>query len=198
MRRRRTSGGFTLLELMIVVSIIAVAAGLASLDINRTKQRRTARQALLDLRAATERARTFAVQAGSRLGTPRVVAGVVPAGCGALEPMGIWVMRTGDNTYCVPEGLTSAADGTLTVDYALLRLGADEREYAGRVDLAPAGVEGFGFTSSGRLRSRPAGQAQVHLRMVSDTDSYATGFRVLASGVVCDAAEGGGPLCDSD
>lgn len=189
--------GFTLLELMIVVSIVSVVAALASLNITRTKQRRTTRQALLDLRAATEKARTFSVQAGARLGTSRVGVGALANGCAAPpDATQIWVVQVTPTSFCVPSGLTADADGNLSVDYQRLVLGEDEPEYNGRLLMVPA-LQAYGFTASGRFRASPAGVRSVHLGIRNQDDNYTAGFRVLPSGVVCDANTEDA-TCDSD
>ncbi len=206
-RTRNSTSGFTLVEMMIVVGIVAILTGVAVFNVTQSRRRVTVERALADLRGRIARAQSLAAVAGSRLGnvvgTPRFVYG---AGCTAAPERQLWVRFNG-GTVEIPSQLRyDDLTDELTVQCDTFDIAAETRGI-GTLLAPPAGTV-LGFSPNGRSLTiaGPAAPLYVQADTLGDTRKY--GFRVLSSGVLCSAMEPAvpaaafaapaGPLCSED
>lgn len=181
--RRR---GFTLLEAMIVVAIIAIVATVAVSSVQRTRGRLNAERAVVRLRGMVAKAQMLATVAGARLGTPAVFNGTCGGTNGLLEVRVLDAARVEVPVALVPVTL---ADGRTTLraecEIFDLNVATDNQAQFSSPPVA------FGFSSNGRLGTvTPAPpNAWVTVLAVGTADpSRPYGFSVLSSGVMCSAA----------
>jgi prepilin-type N-terminal cleavage/methylation domain-containing protein len=195
----RHQRGFTLLEMMIVVGMIAVIAALAVYQIQKQRERVSIERGIAQMRSALEESRALATVAGSRAGTPRLVQDGSCNWVGANQmevqidgPSGVInypssvAVDPGD-----PERMIVSCDNWRVAD-VIYGTGAGS---PGTVPTfsSPAGVVNFAFSPSGRLVAAP-GPIFVQLQGV---DSNPPGVRVLASGIMCQASDPSGAIpCD--
>lgn len=113
----RAEGGFTLIELMVVVLIIAILIAIAIPTFLGARQRAQNRAAQSNLRNALTAEKTFYTDAEAYTDVVATMAGIEPsltwnAGAGAQDVVGVAISGTGD-VVCVE---TFSASGT---QYAL-------------------------------------------------------------------------------
>src|SRR5262249_27463631 len=98
---RHTRKGFSLLELMIVIGIVAIVAVLIFPNFTRTQQSGKVETALKILRAKVEHARTLATEIGPQIGPGSTWA---YSGCTGVGPAGFpWVQVTTAGVYSIPK-----------------------------------------------------------------------------------------------
>lgn len=190
-----------------MVAIITVLSAMAAIGLTRSRERTTMRQEVIRVRSAIERSRTLAVQAGSRLGTPRLV--LDPATCRAA-PSGdvnnLWVVvNPGTQEVWVPTTLQPNPATDITTAFCeRLQLGQGQLGYDGVLNLGIGAGNTFAFSSSGRIigDGAPPPGTGVHIIATNPNDARRYGFRVLPSGIVCDSTNiapvAGVPPCDAD
>src|SRR5205085_189635 len=102
--------GFTLIELMLVVAIFALSAGIVFGNITRAKQRIGAEDISRTLRSRIERARMLSAQAGSILGATPPAGNPDPvafdASCAGNVPVGenpnqLWISLGSGGTFVI-------------------------------------------------------------------------------------------------
>jgi prepilin-type N-terminal cleavage/methylation domain-containing protein len=183
--KRSARRGFTLLEAMVVVAIIAVLATIAVSSIQRTRGRLNAERAVVHLRGMIAKAQTLALVAGARIGTPALTNG---GSCGGTNNF-IEVRVIDAAQVEVPVALVPATlpDGrtTLTVECEIFDL--DVRTDGTAQITTPPGT--FQFTSNGRLAGLPGGGWITILAVGTVDPSRPYGFSVLPSGVMCSSSE---------
>jgi prepilin-type N-terminal cleavage/methylation domain-containing protein len=188
--RRKPVNGFTLLEMVVVVGIVAILLAVAIFAIARSKDTMTVERAAALLRTRVEKAQSIAAIAGSRLGTPRVT---LDGSCvaDANEPNQLWINVNGGQVT-IPSRADVQGDGTIVVSCDPWDLDALTRGMA----LFDPGVganeqpASFAFTADGRLivprgAAQPANGLLFLLRKTDDNRKF--GFRVLPSGLFCNA-----------
>jgi prepilin-type N-terminal cleavage/methylation domain-containing protein len=89
---RRRKGAFTLVEIMIVVVIIGLLAGLAIPGIQKVQYRSKNSRFVNDLRIFTQAFETYSLQNGGW--PPNVGPGVVPAGLSTSLQVSVWTAPT--------------------------------------------------------------------------------------------------------
>lgn len=187
MRRRPARRGFTLIELVVVVSIVSVMAGLAAFAASRSQDRVSVTRSAASLRARVERVRALTRVAGPRLGTARLVPGPNCAGPGFL-----WVdIDPASGDVVLPVAVRYERDvDELHVDCELWDWGGlggaeDEASF-----VFPTDTVRFAFSSNGRLivsQATPTDDVFVQLRHDSSGADF-PGFRVLPAGAICTAS----------
>lgn len=196
---RRNRRGFTLVELVVVVGIIAILLSVAGYQVTRSRRRVTLERAVVDLQGRLAEAQSLAAVAGSRLGphlnAPRLVyAGNCPVAAGQAGPdhPQLWISFNG-NTAEIPTQITyDPATDELTAQCETFDVAA-VTQAAGAFN-EPAAPVTFAFSPSGRLIGAPS----VYVEVGSATDNKTYGMRILPSGIMCPASTLGGPLCDED
>lgn len=180
-----------MLEMMIVVGIVGIVAAAATSVLSTVRQRATVERALYRLRARVDRARSLAAVAGSRLNTPRLVAG---PGCPAGASNLLWGQFTGADIVVLPDRLSydSTAD-IMTVSCRAFDLGAETDNRVTAFNPTTVATT-FAFSPSGRLIHGGAGP--LYFEVQSPGDPTPLGFTVLMSGVSCRAAAPG--QCNED
>lgn len=205
---RRSTAGFTFLEIMIVVAIIGVAAAVISLNITRNKERHGIKVELRALRSAIERTRTVSMMAGARLGSPRLnltgsCSGVQVPGAPAVHPA---MQIMADGTYNFPDSLTpnGADPDVLDVNCKTQTLGTGENglanlTYNGQAQLAAPQLL-LTFSSGGRMMTdAPGNDFYVRIQHNDPNEPQLAGIRVLSSGIICSSSDpAGATLCDQD
>lgn len=186
MARSSKNLGFTLIEVVVVVAIIGVVAGLAAWNLTQRQQTSTVEAQASDLQGAILRAQSLAAVAGSRIGDPaRLVSD--PATCPGVPGGGVWVVIAPPNYIAPIQVVYNAAADVMTVfcsvnDFSVL---TNNRGVISVVSTSP-----FGFTSSGRL-TVPFGAPPPWVFVQTQVAAQPTsrfGFRILASGVTCTSA----------
>jgi len=191
---------------MIVVGIVAVLSSISAINLSRQKERSTIRQELLGLRGAIQRSRTLSAQAGSKLGTTRVVLDPSCWTPPSNDRNSMWIVFDPNaNRASVPTRLVSNLGSDIAaVSCEVFSVGINNIGYRG-VFARTANVPAFAFASNGRLIGDagspipPSGWAEV---VTHPDDGHNYGFRVLPSGIVCDSTTvnlpAGAALCDED
>lgn len=185
---RAARRGFSLIEIVVVVAIVAIGTGIAVYSSSRNKEILSADRATAAVRVRVERAQALAAVAGSRLGTPRVIlAGAcVP---GPTPDPYLWVQVNTDGTIVLPAEVIQNGDGTVTLQCEVFDINAETR---GDASLEyPAATTVFGFTADGRLFMPTAapGNRSFYFGVRSTNGGRRFAFRVLPSGVICTAGE---------
>jgi prepilin-type N-terminal cleavage/methylation domain-containing protein len=190
--RKEGTGGFTLLEVMIVVAVVAMLVALATFSVTRRQDRATVERTLVELQGRLERAQVLASVAGSRLGTARLAYG---DGCTPAADGQLWVRLDGAVVE-VPSQLDFDPDtDTVTLRCEAFNIAVFSR--ASAAVAAPAAPTTFSFTPSGRMVNQTVPDNPVFLQLrAPDQKTY--GLRILPSGVFCRASLAGGPLCDEE
>ncbi len=180
---REGQRGFTLLEGMIVVGIIAVVAAMAVSSVQRTRGRLDAERAVVRLRGMIAKAQTLATVAGARLGTPAVTNGTCTGTPGFIEIQVLDATRVEVPVGMVP---TTLADGrtTLSAECEIFDLNV---QTGGRAQITTPPTT-FQFTANGRLAGVPPNTWVTLLAVGTADPSRPYGFSVLPSGVMCSAS----------
>ncbi|MEL7367796.1 MAG: prepilin-type N-terminal cleavage/methylation domain-containing protein [Myxococcota bacterium] len=198
MRRKTHQAGFTLLEMLIVVAIIAVVISIVSLSLVRTDQRMTIEMANVRIKGLLEQARSLAAVAGSRVGTNRMSYGPTctdetAASPGDFAQWQLWV-RYNNGQLEVPSSVTIQGDS--------LQVGCETYDIAAETNnlgqfTFPLGPVDVAFMPSGRAIIRGQPGPFAYFQVVNPADGLLYGTRVLPSGVVCTASVlAGPPWCD--
>jgi prepilin-type N-terminal cleavage/methylation domain-containing protein len=198
--QRRGAHGFTLLELMVVVGVVATVVALATFTLQRSRERAGLERSTMDLRARVERVRALAAVAGSRLGTPRLQldATCPPGPDGDLTRL--WVTLDPDaGTVVFPAQLRAdpGADRLDVTCTAWQNFGLGYgRQNAGRF-WAPDDPVQFTFSATGRLLTSD-GEPDLLVVIENERREFErSGIRILPSGVVCAATDPDVP-CEED
>ena len=201
MGRDRAARGFTLVELVVTVGIVALLLAMASYSLIRGRQRIGVERASLEIKGRLERARSLAAIAGSRAGTNRLQYGATCTDQEALVPNDpsqwqLWV-RVNGNAIEFPSRVLPAPGGVdrLVVECETYDVAVATNGIA-RLS-APVAPGLLAFSPSGRaiLQGIPGPYAYFQVEIVGDPKRY--GVRVLPSGVTCQASVAAGPpWCD--
>lgn len=194
--------GFTLLEVMVTVAILGIALGLAAQSFTQATHRARVKNAAEGLRGRLEFARSLAMAAGPRLGTPQFrncVNGLGPNG-NDLEV----TIDPGTNSYIVPVALQYAGGGPTggqfvdSICQAFSVADSAEGNGIGQVEVnGGAAPVNLVFTGTGRLDALTPGP--IFVRVIDPTyTSRAPGLRILPSGVICKSTDPAGAGCDED
>ena len=195
-RPANRSSGFTLVEVMIVIGIIAVLISLAFSTVERRRAAVGIDQAAKDLMARIVEARGLASIAGARIGTARLVSACA-SNPGAPE-IRVWI-DPAQNAYEVPKAVRmDNATDQMRVECQRYDLGPLTRG-DGRL-VAPAGAPmEFTFAATGRVQVVAAPNPQnLFVQVAHRTEPMRSGFRVLPSGVLCSASDPARFGCDED
>jgi prepilin-type N-terminal cleavage/methylation domain-containing protein len=201
---RRHRRGFTLVELLLVVSIIALTAALAFNNITVQRERTGIEESLRNIRERVEHVRTLSRRLGPLVGSPGAGATWVYNGCVAPVPGYLWVSINPAGPWNIPRDVIITPPDTVTVNCesgTIQQVTSNaERSTSVRVASAPPL---FSFTGTGRVINTGLvnpGPLWVALRRASDmAGTLPHGFRVLPSGLLCGSKGGaGGQLCDTD
>ena len=192
-------GGFTLVELVVTVAIVALLVGLASYTLLQGRRRMTLERANLTVKGLLEQARALASVAGSRAGTSRLVYGAGCTDAVALNPGNpaswqLWVRFDGTDLE-VPSQLVDAGNDTVVVSCQRFVVSASTNNL-GQFSF-PVSPGALAFTPTGRilLAGLPGPYAYFQIENPADEKRY--GVRVLPSGVTCvSSVEAGPPWCD--
>lgn len=182
--RRAARRGFTIIELVVVIGIVGILAGLAYAAIIRQQDRTKVERAARDFQARIAYARALAESAGPLLGTPRF------QHCGVAADNLLTVTVTPPSTYTVPVALRyDSATDTMTTDCQTFDI-VTESQNQGLIT-APAGTFTVAFTSLGRVDlANSSGSANLMARVQKTAVGDAIqgyGFRILPSGTICKA-----------
>ncbi len=181
--------GFTLIEMMIVVAIIAIGASIALFSIQRSHERVSVERATAQIRSAIESARSIAAMAGSRAGTDRMVEDAA-APCGWPANDLAVTVDPGAGTVVYPSAYSF--DGTtLTISCTTWTLANVVASGSNAVFVAPAAATSFAFSPTGHLLT----PAPVFIQIGVPNMPPAPGVRVLKSGVMCQSSSAAGG-CD--
>ncbi len=182
--RVRSRQGFTLIEVMVTVAIVAIASAMAIFMVTRNRERASLDRAMVELRNRIQRTQSLAMVAGSRLGTARLA---FNASCAGVPPGNfLWIQVTSPTTVQIPFQIRydNAAD-ILRVDCAVFDVTA-ESGGNGVLDAAAVGTV-FSFTGSGRVILPGGGTGPVFIAGQINGGNQRYGFRFLPSGVSCAA-----------
>ncbi len=197
MKRHARPSGFTLLELMMVVAIIAIGATIVSMNITATMGRRSVSSEKQRFRMAVERARSLSTVLGSRLGTARLNLGNCIAPPAPADQFQAWIqLNAGAGTALVPSGTAyNPATDITTLTCDAFTFGTPNNldvNYAGAVVTNPV-TNFFAFDASGHLMT-PGGVLPFKVEVADPADPGGLhGFFVMASGLTCDANYAGAP-----
>lgn len=194
-RHRRPARGFTLLELMVVVGIVALLLGVGAYTLGQARRRVSLERASFDLAGRIQRAQALAAVAGSRLGVlPGAQRFAYGATCTPDPEQQLWIRVQPGSRIEVPAQLVyDNATDVMTVDCEVFDLPV----LADGTLASPAAGVVFGFTPAGHLVFPGVAPAPVFFQVSDNTgDSKTHGFRVLNSGIICPASVQVGALCD--
>ena len=196
--RRTTSRGFTLVELLITVGVIAILLSVTAYSLLRSQRRINVDRVSVRVRGLLEQARALAAIGGSRVGSNRIE---YDASCtdestaSADDPTQwqLWVRFDG-NVIEAPNRLEDTGDDTVRVVCETFNVEDASNEQVAIV--APVAGD-IAFTPSGRtlLRGFPGTHAFIQFEDPNAAKRF--GIRVMRSGVMCDASIAAGPpWCD--
>jgi prepilin-type N-terminal cleavage/methylation domain-containing protein len=187
--------GFTLIEMMIVVAIIAIFAAVAVFSIQRNRETVSIDKAAAEVRSFVEEARSLAALAGSRAGSDRLNPS---ASCGAWtlnNHMEVTIDGAAGRVVYPSEVTLDPVTNELNVDCETWLLADRITAGSNATFTEPAGTVTFAFTPSGHLLGN--GDAPVFVRIGTPETVRNFGFRVLTSGVICQSSDPAGG-CDEE
>ena len=199
MRRRR---GFTLIELVVTVSVIGILGSLAAYTMIRSRRRISLERANLTVRGLLERARALSAVAGSRVGTNRLVYG---AGCtdetllnpGDPTQWQLWVRYDGAGQLEVPLNVQASGNDTLTVNCETFDISLPTPTGVVGAFSFPLAPGDLAFSPAGRVILRNIPGPYAYFQVQNPVESKVFGVRVLPSGVICQSSVAAGPpWCD--
>ena len=121
-RRDSRRGGFTLIELMIVASIVGIVAGLAIPDLQNMLYRARATDAAADMEVV--RVATLNYQADLLSWPAEAATGAIPAGLDAYLPQGFSFSRNGYQldfeSWSLPGGLPGDPNTTMLIGVSVV------------------------------------------------------------------------------
>jgi prepilin-type N-terminal cleavage/methylation domain-containing protein len=178
--------GFTLLEAMIVVAIIAIGAAIAIFSIQQSRESISLERANSEVRSVIEQARSLAALAGPRVGTPRLIAGGTCPNAGGNQ---IQVsINPAAGTVVYPSGQTTAA-GTMTTACTTWTLAQNIQPGSLAAFQSPGALTTIDFSPTGRVTIAGGPGPTVPVRIASPDQPAINGFRVLPSGVLCPSSD---------
>ncbi|MFO0726905.1 MAG: prepilin-type N-terminal cleavage/methylation domain-containing protein [Myxococcota bacterium] len=200
---RRHPRGFTLLEIMMVVAIVAIGGSIVAMNISTAKGRQSIHSESERFRQAVDRARSLSAVLGSRLSTARIALGNCVAPALPDDQFLPWIqVNTGLGTALVPSGMTyNAATDITTLNCDTFTFGtpsATDVNYAGTISVSPA-IQFFAFDANGRLvtdgmqANNGARPFQFKVKDGADTAGM-QGFFVMNSGITCSSKSDASPL----
>lgn len=190
---------------MVTVAILGIALALAGQSFTQATHRTRVKNAAEGLRGRLELARSLAMAAGPRLGTPQFrncVNGLGPPG-----PDLQITIDPGTNAYIVPVALQYAGGGPTggqfvdSICQAFSIAAPDESNGFGQVEVnGGAAPVNLIFTGTGRLDALTPGPFFVRIIQPLDPNqnNRSPGLRILPSGVICKATVAAGAGCDED
>jgi prepilin-type N-terminal cleavage/methylation domain-containing protein len=210
--------GFSLLELMIVVAIIALVAALVVPNFTAHTEGNRVEAAVKLLRSKVERARVLSGEVGPRIGEPNAAWTYV--GCAPSLPNGyLWSTIDTTGNYIIPYRVdvdrnpSSPTFGVVTVSCEtgtltnLVQGNSPQLNQALPTVAAPAANLAFAFSGTGRVcfdglngPCDPANYpADASFILQNQRDQKRYGFRIFQSGMLCTASlPGSQTQCDTD
>lgn len=191
MKRYARPSGFTLLELMMVVAIIAIGTTIVSMNITASMGRRSVSSEKQRFRMAVERARSLSAVLGSRLGTARLNLGNCIAPPPPDNQFQAWIqLNEAAGTALVPSNMAyDPVTDITTLTCEAFTFGTPNNpdvNYAGAVTTDPF-TTFFAFQANGRLLTQ-GGSTPFRVRVADPADPVGShGFFVLGSGLTCEA-----------
>lgn len=204
MRRR----GFTLIEVMIVVGIIAILAALGFMGVTRHSDKTRVQKAARDLAQHVAQARSIAETVGPRINTALLTVN----GCtgGPTNAISIVIDPT-TQQYFAPETVTyDAATDSMTVECRTYDINGSfvlsVTRGLGTLVTANGGPLVFSFASTGRLitgtgpnATTPANPVDWHFEIVRTGIAHERyGYRLLQSGIICRSSYPAAIQCNED
>lgn len=193
--RRGVERGFTIVELVVVMAIVAILGSVAVFSVIRSQNRIELDRSISDLRSEIEHVRALSRTAGSRMGTNRLQ---YDASCTAAAGQLLWINVISPTQVSIPTQL--AYDDTtdlLTVTCTLWDFGGGTGAAGEAQILSPPAGRIFGFAANGRA-AFPTGTPPVDLFFQLQHDDGAgaphPGFRVLPAGLTCVSSEPNPPV----
>lgn len=194
---QRRKSGFTLLEMMIVVGIIAILASIAFFAVSRSQDKTKVDRASHDLQARVAYARSLAENIGPRLGTTAF------NNCGTGRPNLEVTFDPGAQTYTVPVAVDYDPNTDLMTSGCETFDIANETRNQGQMVTGTGAPFTIAFTGLGRVdfaSSTPGLRPEdLLVRVERPTDTqHGYGFRILPSGIICRADQVGTVACHED
>ena len=191
---RPTSRGFTLLEMMIVVAIIAVVASIIFGTVTARKEVLNLEREARSLRSRISKTRARAAVAGSRLGTNRFVGcnGPGDTEIAVAFAAGQYTFPTSLDYDAATDVMTAACDTHIFVNTA-----------EGRIDMIGLNNTGrIAFSSIGRVINPVAATPQqLYFELQHNSGNNhqeRRSFRLLPSGVIYSSSTPAEHRCDED
>lgn len=169
--------GFTLIELMVVLVILAIGAGLTLSMLSRSRSRQETSRALIDVAAVIRHARSVARIAGARVGTSQIT---FDGACLGSDPTLNVRIDPGAGTVTYPAQAQRTATG-INILCDTWRIPFTEAVPITMV--APTSVTDVSFTSVGRLVGGP-----IAVQFREPQTGLTRGILVMSSGLICESS----------